>query len=405
MVETPESGAKIDSDQALAFVSGRALRLADGNPSSWLQAFEVLIVIDTSASTRAPSGADVDGDGRLGRMPFAQWLPFLPRFISLESDDLGDSILAAEVAAARTLLSQLEPDTSRVGIVAFAGDDYSEEPDAFTVVPLTDDYAQVEDALDRLLEMGSAGMTNIPNAIDVAVAELSTFSRRSSDPEYRSRRVVLFMTDGQPTLPVPNRPSENARRALEAAERAALETVRLHAFGISPESTEQPEVLEALAHLTGGTYTAVRHPRDLVATFSDIRLAEIAEIEIVNRTNHVPAEFTHLAADGSFSGVVELTEGVNQVDVRALSSDGLEAMQTIDVHLLSGAGRQRLTSRLLERRRRLLENRLDELGEEFRDALAAQMERERAERRREKQLEVELEEDESGAIQLPAEME
>ena len=92
----PAAGAR--TRIALAELSGRA--------GLWESAYhDVVLVLDESGSTFAASGADVDGDGKLGRADL--------------STDPGDSIFAAELVAAEKLTEQFDPDVVRVGLVGF----------------------------------------------------------------------------------------------------------------------------------------------------------------------------------------------------------------------------------------------------------------------------------------------
>lgn len=404
VVDAPRPQAVIASHDRRVFVSGRALRVPGlGERSGVDQKFDVIVAIDTSASTRAPAGSDVDEDGTIGRMRFSRSLPFLPLLVTLASDDPGDSILAAEVAAARTLLGQLEPETTHVGVVAFSGDDYADAPHARTIVPLTSNYAAVASALGELLEAGPSGMTDIPHAVEIATWELSPVEvegepGRASEPRDDAEKIVLLMTDGRPTLPIPNAPSENAQLALDAAFRAADHGVRLDTFAIGSDAIEDPATVEAMATATGGTFTPVRHPSDLIATFRGVSLARVDRLGLRNLTTGRPADDTHLGADGSFSGIVELAEGTNRLEVRVGSGEGLESHVVFEVQLAAAAGSQKLTGRLLGRKTRLLEDKLATLQAETAeqrerrlDQLRAQIEEVRAQRDLQKQIEVDLE--------------
>lgn len=390
VVEAPRPESVVASEDGRVFVTGRALRIAGAELDGALQQFDVIVAIDTSASTRAPAGADIDEDGEIGRMRFSHILPFLPRFLTLASNDPGDSILAAEVAAARTLLDQLDTDTTRVGVVAFAGDDYSMEPHARTVVPLTSDYELVTRSLDELLEAGPSGMTNIPHAIEVAAGELDT--------REDAHKIVLMMTDGRPTLPIPDAPSENGLIALAAASRAADDKIRIDTFAIGRIANTDSAIVEEMAMVTGGLFTPVRHPKDLVATFRGIRLAQVESLELRNLTTGGRAEDTYLGADGTFSGILQLAAGRNELEVMATSTDGIDAREVIVVNLSGEPGTQQLTGRLLNRKTRLLESKLAALRadvadkrEQRLDELEAEIELVRAARERQKQLELEIE--------------
>lgn len=400
-VESPRSGSELVD--AEVFLTGRALRIDDGDKE--LRPFEVVIVIDTSASARAPSGADVDEDGRTGRARWRWLLGFMGSRLSLPSTDPGDSILAAEVAAAENLLEQLDPATTRVGLVSFAGGEFN-QPDAKTLIGLTHVYTDVEQALEDLRQSKPAGMTNLSAAVDRAYRDLA-----EGVPD--SRKIALLMTDGQPTLPRLDEPAYNAQLAFDAAHESSLKGVRIDVFGIGSQATRNPKVNQEVARLTGGTYVSVDHPSDLVSAFAGIRLASIANVRIENQTTRSQADFSHVGSDGSFSSTVALAPGRNLIGVTATSTDGLEARAGIVVHRTIRGAEQRLDDRRRLRRARMLEARLREERERARSLATAlrqqeldeqreRMERVRAERRKlEKRLEIrgaspEVEEHEEG---------
>ena len=89
-----------------------------------------------------PAGVEVNGNGVVGEHRFG---PF-------GITDPGDSILAAEVAAVQTLLDQLDPRTTRVGVVTFGGDSSPFTADAETRVPLTTSYERVRRGLDEIID-------------------------------------------------------------------------------------------------------------------------------------------------------------------------------------------------------------------------------------------------------------
>ena len=124
----------------MAFIGGKALALYGE-----YQTFDIMFVIDTSDSTAEPSGADIDGNGvvgekRLREVPRGSWAASC----RCPNSDKADSVLAAEIEGCRVLLKQLDPRTTRVGIVSFNGDADAMTPDAITEVPLTSDFTKVE---------------------------------------------------------------------------------------------------------------------------------------------------------------------------------------------------------------------------------------------------------------------
>ena len=119
-----------------------------------------MIVLDVSQSTQYPSGADVDGDGVVGENP-AEGLYAPGEFPEgTVCTDPDDTILAAEVAAARALVRSLSAERARVGLVTFSGavnldtglQRSRDQKNATLQVPLTSDFARVEGALGHTVD-------------------------------------------------------------------------------------------------------------------------------------------------------------------------------------------------------------------------------------------------------------
>jgi Mg-chelatase subunit ChlD len=384
---TPAPDSVIGSADGRVFVSGRAL--AHGGSAG---RFDVVVVIDTSFSTHAPANADIDGDGLVGARLGTRWLPFLAWLLPMGNTDPDDSVLAAEVEATRTLLHQLDPQTTRVGVVSFSGNGRDAGRDARVEAALSSDYARVERALDRLLEAGPNGRTNIRDGIQVAATELAGGPDAFSETRADARKVMLFMSDGRPTLPVPQSPGENARLAVEAAQDAAALGIRIDTFAIGRSATKSPRVPVEVAAVSQGNFTPVRDPQNLIAVFEDIRLAEIERVEVVNSSTGESAPHVLVESDGHFAAVVGARDGANWIDVRARTTDGKESTLRVPVRLIPAATPQAMDARLLARRTRLFEDYLAELREksveieaerdvEVLRTLQVEIERSRAEQR------------------------
>ena len=411
-IEYPPNDAIVGDSACGVFVSGRALALRGE-----LRHFDVILVIDTSRSTVEPTGADINGNGTVGKS-------YLGRIGSIFGDmgstDPGDSILAAEVAAARQLLHGLDPRSTRVGVVTFAG----ELPDsqgglftrgprqpAITLEPLTEDYARVERALDSIAARDPAGSTHMAAGVDQATVELMGLrgSRSKSNPH--SEKIVLFFTDGQPTLPYgPGFESDNVRAVLRAADRAQRAKIRIHSFAIGPDALEGPVATVEMAARTDGFFTPVRRPGDLVDVVEEVSFANLEEVTLKSLTTGEPAEDFRITADGSWAGFIRMDSGENEVEIRARASDGTEAAARTRATLLKDAPDPPVPSQLVVARNRLLENCLRSIkqvrmsaeqkrAEQIRKELLVEIERERQEAReradeQSKRLQLEVEEDE-----------
>jgi hypothetical protein len=399
----------IVGDAAGVFVAGRALALRGE-----MRRFDIIIVIDTSGSTNDPTGVDVDGDGVVG-MHLPGVNPSSPNF---GSTDPGDSILAAEVAAAEKLLGGLDPRSTRVGLVTFAGELVVARPGfldlarvqraALAEEPLTSDYKRLHRALTEVRERGARGMTHMAAGIDQASVELLglTGSLSRADPD--SEKIVLFFTDGVPTLPHWDSESGNVEAVLQSAQRARRAGVRIHSFAIGPEALEGPISTVEMAAITDGLFTPVRHPGRLVRFIEGASFANIAEVKVRNISSGESAFQARVHADGSWEALVPLQEGENRLEVLARSSDGAEATRHVTVHHAPGAASPFVPAELVLKHNELLAARLAALrsdrleferqrDEEMRRELVLEIERERAaafERaaRQRKELHLEIEE-------------
>lgn len=391
-IEQPADGAVI-GDATGAFVAGRALALLGE-----FRRFDVVLVLDTSGSTSEASGADINGNGVVGKA----------RFGILNSTDPGDSVLAAEIAAARQVIRGLDPRNTRVGIITFAGqsedlrDPYgrggtivfgrASGPAAVTEVALTTDFGRVEKALTHVMERGPDGGTNMGAGLRQAIRELKGFRGGLSTPDPESEKVVLFFTDGEPTAPYdPSDVRSNTRSVLRAADAAARAQVRIHSFAIGPKALKRPVAAVEMAMRTGGSFTPVREPGDLKEVIESVSFANIEAIEVVNLTTGEAATELRIQADGSFGALVPLRTGLNRIRVLARASDGSETTAEISVGHAKGMKPVRLPRELVALRNQLLQERLITLK---RGRIAA--ERENTERMR-KELQLEIREERAKA--------
>jgi hypothetical protein len=417
-IDAPAAGAVVGEAPCGLYVAGRATALRGD-----LRQFDVMIVLDTSRSTIDPTGADINGNGTIGK-------PYLGRVGSIfdvGSTDPGDSILAAEVAAARQLVRGLDPRTTRVGIVTFAGEDANASggifgggppPPAITLEPLTNDFARVEKALDFVLSREPEGATHMAAGVDQATIELLGLRGAQSHANPKSEKLVLFLTDGQPTLPYgPGFEADNVRAVLRAAGRASRAAIKIHSFAIGPDALEGPVATVEMANRTDGYFTPVRHPGDLVQVVEEVSFANIDHVTLRNRTRKEYAPFFRATADGSWSGLLKLDPGKNLIDVEAHASDGTQATRTLEVTMKPGAPTPEVPEELTAQRNWLLEECLRELkkvrlsaeekrAEQIRKDLLVEIERERAKARQRaddqrKRLDLQVDKDDEEGAKAP----
>ncbi len=385
-IEHPTRGAVL-GDALGAFVAGRALA-----PLGDYRRLDVMLVLDTSDSARAPSGADINGNGVVGTHRAGG----IGAFLGLGSTDTGDSVLAAEVAAGRRLIERLDPRSTRVGVVTFAGEPAGQglvigraSAAAVTEVPLTADYDEVQRGLDRILSRGPYGMTHMAAGVDQATIELRGLRGAYSQADAESEKVVLFLTDGQPTLPYGIEFAQaNTQAVLRAADRARKAGVRVYSFGIGEEALAGPLAIVRLADITGGTFTPVRNPSDIGEVIAQVDFANLDGVTVRNLTNGAEASHSATNSDGSWSALVSLVPGKNVIEATARSTDGQVTSERIEVEYAPGSPDPVLRDGLVTARNRLLEQRLVELQrarldlereqiDETRKQLALEIERER----------------------------
>jgi hypothetical protein len=156
-------------------------------PSPRVGRVDVAIVIDTSRSTGLPSGFDVDSDGSVGsKVPDrAFWI----------SSEPGDSMLAAQVRTARSLIAHFSSPDARFSIVTYSGvnprDPNRRTQDSVIESGLTSDVAALATALDRAQSSGSIGAKVFSAGMEAALKALDT----PGGPRDSGRRIALFVSD------------------------------------------------------------------------------------------------------------------------------------------------------------------------------------------------------------------
>lgn len=325
-IDAPTPGQLVVSTRPSVRVGGR-VSAAESDEN-----FDVVIVIDRSQSTAFSTEEDIDLNGVISR------------------SHSNDSIYMAEHIAARLFsqsMAELNTDpvrgpTIRLGLVTFAGE--YREGDSFKKLqgvrrvrlssirirgsakrnarlesPLSGDFSQLHRNLARTaLYQYSGGLgtyTDFIAGLGRAVQELDENGRRGA------RKVILFLTDGDPTLPVNRHVADDLAR--KYAGSLAGQDIRVNTFGIGPRA--RPDTLKFIAAATGGSYSRVRSPAKILRR---IRQRSISTVRRGNVLNWAPtctgprARFFSTAGgnvvfnlDGSFSADVPLRVGPNCIAV------------------------------------------------------------------------------------------
>ena len=338
LVASPKPGEPLQNRVHQAPIRGSASASAE-RPVD----FDVILVLDVSGSTKVASGADVDGDGELGFNPQFELVSpgaYPPDVVSTDPDD---TILAAEVAAGRALVSGLASGGRiRVGIVSFSGEmnpttgqrSRFDQQDAWLEVPLTSDLAQAQAALGAILARGPYGGTNFAAGLRLAVTELAGLTGARSQPRPGAKKVVLFLTDGLPTFPIGSGSVSDAgdtEAALGAARLAHKAGITVNTYALGPSALTNPIAATEMARITLGNFLPVQKPGDIISFLQGVSFANIEDVVFTNLTTREVSTDVRLSPDGSFAGFVPVKEGHNRVRVTALASDGSSGSVELDL--------------------------------------------------------------------------
>ena len=364
LIESPVNGEPVRNRVHQAPIRGSAVADAD-TPL----AYDVIIAIDASHSTRIASGSDVDGDGTVGFNPHEELLPPGSYPDDVVCTDAGDTIFAAEVAAAQALIESLDPGRVRVGILTFSGEVNPrtgerarwDQQDAWVEVPLTDDFDRALAALPGILARGPHGATNFAAGVRLAIRELAGFAGAMSEPRPDAKKVILFLSDGLPTLPFGKGTSVDAgdtEAALTAARLAHKAGITINTYAIGPQALTNPMAATEMARITVGSFMPVRNPGEIVAFLQAVSFANVDDVVFTNLTTREVSTDVNLSPDGSFSGFVPVREGTNRVRVTALASDGSSSNVEFDLEFeTAGLSGRELTlelERVRERNKHLM---------------------------------------------------
>jgi hypothetical protein len=266
-----------------------------------------------------------------------------------------NSILAAEVAAARRLLLQLNPETTRVGVLTFS-------ETAKLTQPLTHDFEQVRRVLTDILRAGPYGGTNMVEGIRMATTELFGLGTSAKRPD--AIKVQFLLTDGFPSLPIgagKRAAPEDTDLAIGAARVAGKAGIKVHVFALGEEALSYPRAALGIAKESGGTYTPVVRPVDVLAVLDNISIVGVDFVQVVNQTSGQKATHLRLAADGFFSSAVPVVEGRNVIEVLARASDGSNGRASTTIFYESGTRKSLELEVFLEKEKKL-QLEVDRLG-------------------------------------------
>jgi len=348
-INSPKDGARIVQEQDTVLVSGKVSSMGERTSQ-----VDILFVLDVSGSTRYYAGVDFDDADLPASSGRVQWgqsrtifgggfgMRPVPGAVTPSS-----SILAAEIIATRRLLKQLNPATTRVGLVTFG-----ERADLFQ--PLTHQFDRVEQALEEVYQIGPEGGTHMVGGIRLGIRELSGLGQ--SEGRRNTVKVQFLLTDGYPTLPVGggNTASpQDTNLAINSSRLAAKAGIKIHTFALGEDALSYPRAAVGVAKKSGGIFTPVVRPADILAVLEKISVVGVDYVEVTNETLQRRSNQLRLAADGFFSAAVAMQEGKNRIRVLARSASGAVSQKFITVDFRRGGQRSMDLEVFLEKERQL----------------------------------------------------
>jgi len=353
---SPKDGAQIAEDQKTILVSGK---VASNNVRS--ANVDIFLILDTSGSTVNSAGAEFANQTELPDKYVLGGAPSLQPQFSISRRGMGmgspsfepgrinlrHSILGAEVVASRRLLTQLNSQSTRVGVITFA-------KEARLVQPLTNDFEQVRRVLDEVYWAGPNGGTNMVEGIRLGISELLGLGQ--SVKRQDAIKAQFFLTDGLPSLPTGDGRSvaeTDVKLTLNVARLAGRAGIKIHVFGLGDEVVNYPWAVQGIAKESAGTYTPLARPADVLAIMDQISVVGVDFVQIVNQTSGQKASNLRLAADGFFAAALPVVDGKNQIDVLARSSDGSNSRASISVFYQAGTQKSLELEIFLEREKKL----------------------------------------------------
>jgi hypothetical protein len=345
-IHSPKHGSKISQEQKLVFVNGKVI-----TPAARSADVDIMLLLDASGSTTQYSGIDLGG---MDPLPETSSGVVTPQIIiggmsvgRPSVRNLRNSIFAAQMVAARRLLTQLNPQTTRVGLVTFG-------ERAKLLQPLTHEFDRVRLALDEAYKAGPDGGTNMVDGIRTGITELMGFG--SSEKKTDAIKVEFLLTDGFPTMPIgggQRATPQDTDLAINAARLAGRAGIKVHVFALGEEALSYPRAAVGIAKESGGIYTPVSRPGDILAVVENISAVGVDHVQIINQTSGQKASQLRVAADGFFSSAVPVVEGANQIDVFARASDGSNGRDSITIYYQSGDQKSLELEVFLEKEKKL----------------------------------------------------
>jgi hypothetical protein len=205
-----------------------------------------------------------------------------------------------------------------------------------------------------------------------------------STPRADAQKVILFLTDGKPSLPYDKDQADRA--ASLAGKLAAKKGIRINAFALGHNAVtrEDNDAIKRMARRTGGAHVALESPADIVSVLRSTPFSLVEQVQLVNVTTGSETDYIATGIDGSFYGEIPLVEGTNTIEITAHLDDDRQATETLQIEYVNSRPTEELVKQLKQLK---LEN--EELILAIKDRLAREMARKRMQQERALEMQVE----------------
>ncbi|MCP4599833.1 MAG: VWA domain-containing protein [Proteobacteria bacterium] len=245
-------------------------------------------------------------------------------------------IFSQEIDAAKALLNELNSNTTRVAVVQFASK-------AEIIQELTGDLDEIESTFETMLDEGPKTFGREGGATHYADALHSAMDIHKSSPieyvdsstneiaEAEPLRIVIFISDGIPTLPAYSGMSQekaDIEATLAAARLLKAHEISVFAYAFNVDKSESKlTTLPAIAAITGGRYAEVDNPEDAVLVVPNTSFVDMNFVVLENVETGAKVTVS-TTPDGFFQGAIDIGPDRQTIRISAWDFDDLNETTT-----------------------------------------------------------------------------
>ena len=244
-------------------------------------------------------------------------------------DDNVSDVFTVEIQAAKELLSQLNNQATREGLVRFAATAEMRQE-------LSRDFDAVGTALDAMdiegpESLGSANSgTNFEAALTFSQHVFEDYPLEVIDSDtngtinVQSLKMVILISDGIPTLPEEpglTQEREDVKAAMRAATELRKDQIAIHTYAVGMEKkTRKLTSMPSLSAISKGRYYEVNNPEDIVLVLPHSSLVGMGLVQI---ENILTGEALTVAPypDGFFEATIGVDPGLQTLAITGTDAD------------------------------------------------------------------------------------